>query len=343
MAHEIISKEFHLLLNNENYLAKLILSDNIKITLIKKDIISSLMFNTDLTLDDLGKLNKIFKLYETLEEDYKILEQLFLKEKVILKIVNETISFEFKMNSPIGEEINVLIPLHKGNMNEKEINNRLYDEINELKTRVKILEKENENLKKIFELLQKLVKKIIIDSNIICKLEEINFFESMISNKFPKKITKMNLLYRASRDGDEVSTFHSKCDNKSQIIVLYQTTKDIKFGGYTSIGFDSSNQWKKDLNSFIFHIDKEKIYNAKGDQHIACFGSNGPTFGGQNPRGVAIYLYDYVLNIFSNKKDGHRTNKIVTTFEGVNNFELTNGDGEFFNIKELEVFQINFI
>ncbi len=128
--------------------------------------------------------------------------------------------------------------------------------------------------------------------------------------------------------------------HKFESKILYQTIKNIKFGGYTYIGFDSSNKWKNDNQSFIFQINKEKIYNAKGDQRIGCYYSNGPSFGGYVPRGVAIYLFDK-SPILTNKCKTHRTNKIINSFEGLNQFEINNGK-EFFNLKELEVFQINF-
>ena len=178
-----------------------------------------------------------------------------------------------------------------------------------------------------------------LDTKILDNEDELIFFEKMMKEKFPNKNYKLNLLFRAITDGD-VAEFHSKCDNKMNVIVLYQTIKNIKFGGYSSIGFDSSYQWKNDNKSFIFQINKKKIYNAKGDQQIGCGNCIGPSFGGYDHRGVAIYLFDNVP-ILSNKDKGHRTNKIINTFEGLNQFEINNGE-EFFNLKELEVFHINF-
>ena len=85
MVDKIIkSNEFKLILNNKLYLIKLILANNIRINLIQQDSLSFLYNNTNLTLDDFGKINKIFKIYETLEEVYIIMEQLFIKNKVIL-------------------------------------------------------------------------------------------------------------------------------------------------------------------------------------------------------------------------------------------------------------------
>ena len=341
----LVSKEFQLSSNNEQYLAKLILSDKIEINLNKKDSISSILYNVSLTLEDLGKINKIFKMCDTLEEAYNTLEKIFLKEKVTLHILNDNISCGFKMNSPTGDEVEIMIPLQKKEMDKSEINDKLCDEINKLKKRIKFLENENEIFKNTIKNLESRLKKLedknfIIenfDTNIIKTNEEKKFFKSMIKDKFPYQNCKLNLLYRATRDGDAISTFHSKCDNKKHILVLYHTIKGVKFGGYTDIGFDCSNDWKTDLKSFLFQINKKKIYNAIEKDQVGCFDNVGPSFGDHY---VAIYLFDNV-SILSNKKNSHHTNKDISSFEGLNNFEINNGE-QFFNLKELEVFQIIF-
>ena len=344
----LVSKEFQLSSNNEQYLAKLILSDKIEINLNKKDSISSILYNVSLTLEDLGKINKIFKMHDTLEEAYNTLEKIFLKDKVTLHILNDNISCGFKMNSPTGDEVEIMIPLHKKEMDKSEINDKLCDEINKLKKRIKFLENENEIFKNTIKNLESRLTKIEdknsiyeffenFDTNIIKTNEEKKFIESMVRDKFPYKNCKFNLLYRATRDGDAISTFHSKCDNKKQILVLYHTIKGVKFGGYTDIGFDCSNKDKTDLESFLFQINKKKIYNAKGKNQIVCFGGNGPTFGDKE---VAILLNDFV-SILSNKINSHQTNEKISSFEGLNKFEINNGE-KYFNLKELEVFQIIF-
>ena len=161
-------------------------------------------------------------------------------------------------------------------MDKKEINDKLCDEINELKKKIKFLENENEILKNTIQnfesRFQKLEDKnafyekkfdyfenrLNYDSNIIKTNEEKQFLDNMLKDKFPYKNCILNLIYRATRDGDAISTFHNKCDNKTQILVLYHTIKGVKFGGYTDIGFDCSNSIKTDLKSFVFQINKKK-------------------------------------------------------------------------------------
>ena len=274
-------KKYKILSNNKEFLINLILSDIIHITLIEQDPISHIYDHVGLTLENLGKYNKVFKMYDTLEEAYKCLEDLFLKEKVSIHISKEKISLVFKMNSPTGEEKEIFIPLEKKAMNTTEINDRLCNEITELKKRIKVLENENTNFKNVIKNLESILKIIldklddkalinnktkkhnniidIIDSKIINKFEDFEFINNRIKEISPNKNIRFNLLYRATKDGDKISTFHSICDNKAQVLVLYYTMRGVKFGGYCDIGFDSSSNYKKDLKSFIFSIDKKKF------------------------------------------------------------------------------------
>ena len=119
------------------------------------------------------------------------------------------------------------------------------------------------------------------------------------------------------------------------MLTLYKTTKRIKFGGNTHIGFDCSRKWKKDLKCFIFSLDKRKIYNAIGDHQVGCYKENGPSFGLND---VAIYLYDNIP-ILSQKSNGHKTNKKISSFIGLNDYEINNSE-QYFNLQEVEVFQI---
>ena len=75
----------------------------------------------------------------------------------------------------------------------------------------------------------------------------------------------MNLLYRATRDG-EIETFHQKCDNKNDELVIIKTKKGIIFGGYTEKGFKNTGDYIKDENAFVFSYSNEKIYDNKKEE-----------------------------------------------------------------------------
>ena len=147
-------------------------------------------------------------------------------------------------------------------------------------------------------------------------------------NKVNKKII-LNFLYKATVDSDKAQAFHEKCDEAKSTLVLVETDKGKRFGGFTSCSWEGDCIDKKDENAFIFSLDKMKIYeNIPGEDAIGCYPEYGPVF-----LGCQIRIYD---NAFS--KGG-------TTFEkGLNynteeDYELTGGD-RIFNIKEIEVYEV---
>ena len=66
---------------------------------------------------------------------------------------------------------------------------------------------------------------------------------------------KWNLIYRSSRDGFEASSFHSKCDNKPNTLIIIKSTNGNVFGGYTEKSWNHSGglygDVKNDPNSFL--------------------------------------------------------------------------------------------
>ena len=75
-------KEFKILSSEKQFSANITLSDIINIKIIENDSNSPVYYFVDLTLERIGKYNKIFKIYDTLEEVYKCLEELFSKKKL---------------------------------------------------------------------------------------------------------------------------------------------------------------------------------------------------------------------------------------------------------------------
>ncbi|CAB4387541.1 unnamed protein product [Rhizophagus irregularis] len=74
-----------------------------------------------------------------------------------------------------------------------------------------------------------------------------------------------NLLYRASRDGNTTSDFHTKCDNKGATIVIAKITNPNQIvGGYNSLQWDLTDKWKSTKDCFIFSFaNKDILQSAK--------------------------------------------------------------------------------
>ena len=182
-----------------------------------------------------------------------------------------------------------------------------------------------------------------IDSKIINTIEELQFLENRLKNNeiLKKKNIIFKLLYRATQDGNNVQTFHNKCDNILGTLTIVQTTKGMRFGGYTEQNWyksDKSNRiQRKDSKGvcFCFSLDLFKIYNFNDNKNysIRCFYNYGPYFGAtffriQSNNGLLYGYTDYTTSFeFFGKID--------------NDYEFNNGQQEF-SVIEMEVFQIIF-
>ena len=154
---------------------------------------------------------------------------------------------------------------------------------------------------------------------------------------FLRKTINYKLLYRGTRDGDQVKTFHSKCDNKRPTLSIIKTKKGMRFGGYTEQTWNDTNGngvWKTDDKAFCFSIELNKIYNIiKGKNAIYC-GASYMCYFGDNIFG----LYN---GAFSANNWCYSMN--YSNFQGQEkDFELTNEKDSNFQLAEVEVFEITY-
>ena len=174
--------------------------------------------------------------------------------------------------------------------------------------------------KKIGEYSSPLKGKIFHD------MSELEFISSKIHENQYK--IYFNLLYKASIDNDRSFTFHKKCDSSQTTLILLETQKGCRFGGFTKRTWRGGDVEKNDNEAFLFSLNKMKIYNlVKGNKAIGCYPRLGPFFIG----GFKIF-------------DNSLTKGGCTFVKGLNyeldkDFELNNGE-ENFKIKDLEVYEI---
>ena len=86
------------------------------------------------------------------------------------------------------------------------------------------------------------------------------------------KDTTFKLLFRASKDGETVSSFHQLCDGFPNTLSIMQGIKGYIFGGYSEAAWDSSSGCKRGNNQFLFSLDRIKVYMGKGNNSI-CWGT----------------------------------------------------------------------
>ena len=94
-----------------------------------------------------------------------------------------------------------------------------------------------------------------INSSTIVTEEEVKLLKNWIN---PNENINLELLYRASRDGDEVRTFHRLCDEKGPTLVVVKNSFNSRYGGYTSIPWSSVEGYQSDDTAFIFSLDAKK-------------------------------------------------------------------------------------
>ena len=170
-------------------------------------------------------------------------------------------------------------------------------------------------------------EQICVKGDIIHNTDELEMITRRI-NKLNKKLT-LNLIYKASADSDKASAFHSKCDDAQSSLVLVETDKGKRFGGYTTCSWKGDCIDKKDEDAFVFSLDKMKTYdNIPGEDAVGCYPKFGPIF-----LGCQIRIYD---NAFSK---GGTTYEKGLNYNTEEDFELTGGDRAF-NVREIEVYEV---
>ena len=171
------------------------------------------------------------------------------------------------------------------------------------------------------------VEQIAVKGDIIHNTAEIEMLTKKI-NKHNKKLT-LNLLYKATIDSDKAVAFHEKCDSAESSLVLVETTKGKRFGGFTTCSWRGDCIDKKDEEAFVFSLDKMMTYdNIPGEDAVGCYPKFGPIF-----LGCQIRIYD---NAFSK---GGTTFEKGLNFNTEEDFEL-NGGERVFGVKEIEVYEV---
>ena len=270
---------------------------------------------------------------ELLLEVDKIYKEKFCDEKIINKL--EKLPENIKNSLEKGK---IIIDEWKNN----ELSSLLNDCLN-IENNIKEINYINESIKK-FKSLNLNIKFIPLTTDDKEILETIEKFGKIKDNLFQSKIElddilvaswlnnknfTAELLYRKSRDGSTPQDFHSKCDNKGTTITFIETTKGYKFGGYTETPWDCSNLFKKDNSTFLFSLNNREKYISKNDKKpsLACDTNSGPRFGNDD-----IRIYQTL-----NKGETREGNE-----KFLSNRKITNGE-QYWDIKELEVYKINYI
>ena len=295
--------------------------------ILREENIFNKEYETSFSLTTLIEKNNIFKICNTVEDCYNFIAKMINNKKYkiskeandiniilyIKNIISEN-EEEIKLNLKAKNlETNIIFENYNNILNDlKNENIILKNDIYGLKTENNILKNEISELKKISQEYKSFKEQIymIIDerieynqqneksketevfydlrySSILNETNEKIFFQNLI------KCKNLKLLYRLSRDGSEPQDFHKFCDNQGSTLILFKSKNNRKFGGYLSKNWESSGEWKKDNNVFLFSIDLKKKYKVKNNNihdTYYCYKEIGPSF-----RALGFHNYGNLL------------------------------------------------
>ena len=147
------------------------------------------------------------------------------------------------------------------------------------------------------------------------------------------KNLKTELLYRLSRDGEQISKFHELCDEKGPTLTLFQTNDEIG-GIYTPLSWDTKSRDKFDNETFIFNLTKNEKYSKASNKKVRsiyCSEEHGPW----------TYCFGF-YNVNQMKKIEHGGKGINEVFvRGAEILPNDSNNSKFFEIIEVEVYNIN--
>ena len=166
------------------------------------------------------------------------------------------------------------------NLNRKE--DDLKNLLSEKSEEIANLEKKYKELCDYKDKMSYLLKNYIINMDSLI-INNNNYNSSLKHWISPKSNICANLLYRLTRDGPEILTFHNLCDEKGPTLILFHIKEGDKVGFFVNGAFDCSSSWKNDNDAFIFNLDQNKKYKRFDSLNPETFYCNrfcGPSVNG---------------------------------------------------------------
>ena len=280
---------------------------------------------------------------ELLSEKEDILK--YLSIKTIFEFFQDNINsknYEIKIEDLI--KLNLIIEYSPGKKIELLIPRKNLDENIQLNliTELTNIKKENKEIKEKLTYLEQKINILLQEKD---KKDDLKGFENTIikNNSEAVKILKwicpnnerrVKLLYKATPEENTRDDFHRKCDNKGATVTIIETTKGRRFGGYTSLSWDSSSKWKNDKEAFLFSLDNDKKYEVIQEANYKVYSNTGfgQWFGANGNIGLA-YEKNYFIG-----NDTHRENFGNKCYSITVQNELSGG--KTFNISKMEVYQV---
>jgi len=289
----------------------------------------SLSYKALFTYDELCKLNRFFRQFDTVKEIYESLVNLENLEKKINikpedKFIYLKISLPIVFKGQSNTEITFMLPATE--IKESELIIKLCEEvekINVLERKIKFLFDLNGKTEKDFILYEECKGIIANIKNIKSKIitpDDFAIVQMGIKQKLNKTIKEAKLLYRASRDGDS-KQFHSRCDGKENSVTFVKAKNGRKFGGFVNKSFHLNDGWINDPNCFLFSLFYKECYFYNNEGHMFNGNHSGPEWGD----GHDISLNDGCLsqaNSYCKQKSFNYNGKLNALSGGEQSFQV---------------------
>ena len=175
----------------------------------------------------------------------------------------------------------------------------------------------------------------------ILQKRDIKLILSWINTSKP---LKLNLIYKATRDGDSPKNFHKKVDGKKNTVTVILTDKGYRCGGFITKEWNTSGEFNKnDVNSFLFSLERRENYLVNLDECTNYNDANyGPTFG----KGSDLVVGENATHFLKSDKNWSKfpnisgDNSYIIT--NMNNKGILTGGYENFLVREIETYEVIF-
>ena len=299
------NKEIEYLKNEVNFLK------NKEIAFLKNEII--LLKNKD-NVNVKGKDIKIKKKEKVnLNKEYKIINdnrmEYLVNKKTQIKYEiqrqnNIAFYYDRSQYNEIKKQNTIFLPENKKELkNEIKKQNTMFLQNNKelMKNKIQKQNNENNNTIKNIENMKVEIKKeeyltfVNRESKIIHGNEKkIKSLKKAIN---PTRKIRAELLYRMSENGDNFSTFHELCDNQGPTLTLFQVDDGNKVGIYTPLSWNTTSNWKNDMETFIFNLNKfYKFKKLKDNCSIYCNKLSGPVTAGFGCVSTSMKYLKHIAN-----------------------------------------------
>lgn len=302
---------------------------------------SNKVFNIYLNIIELGKINKFFNQFDTLEEVYESIKYSITENNLnIIKAENE---IKIKINNKAnGKSFYINIPSKD---NDKDLKNDIIPYIVSLNEKIEKLEQKIDILNNIVLEQKKQIQELNTFKNKYFenKENEINNFmfknssiikpseQKLILNWFnDKKPINFKLLLDTKTQGDSIKAFINNCSKKCPTMVFIKTTNGYRFGGYTSKiwGIDKKIV---DKNSFLFSLDLKEKYEGI-DEYVG------------NQIYIKYKAFSFGLDslfIYDGCTTGNKNGLSNNSYYLPGNYRI-NGGEKYFTVSNYEVYQIEY-